>query len=90
MPFLPPTVLAPPARYASADIVATIRFVDQDDVARACTAAGAKGQSMACTLPGVVIVMPSPQSWRGTPAVWLKLLDHELAHWNGWPTDHPR
>lgn len=90
---LPPVVQTPPARFTIEARPAFVQLVPYRDLAAACGEPWLNGLLMACSKPSETpcrILIPSAQSWPGTPATWWQVYWHERAHCNGWPGDHPK
>ncbi len=91
----------PPLRFEHEEVTATVRFVSADRTGPLCGLYADRQASVgpglyvnACTVKvgntdtPTVIILPSPQSWRGSPEAYLRLMRHEIGHWSGWPGDH--
>lgn len=80
----------PPRRYQG-DTTATVELLDPERVPPLCKALGGfspPGQYAVACATGRTIVMPNPCRWPNR-SDYADLLCHEMAHVNGWPSDHP-
>ena len=84
-------IIAPPARFQT-DTVATVEFVGPAETGSRCAERGATfiglpAFNAAACASTTLVTMPNPCTASG--AGWYaELLCHEIAHVNGWPSDH--
>lgn len=86
-------VQEPPSRFQT-DTSGSIRFIPQAKVEADCFGQGTPTpppgfHTMACAGHGVM-TLPNPCEMAATGDAYAQLLCHEMAHLNGWPSDHPK
>jgi hypothetical protein len=89
-----PSVQATPSRYSDRPTSFVLRLIDIAQINRDCRSRGpvliGTGTIWACHYTSLglsVVVMPLPGQL--SPAAWMQLFAHEVAHALGWPGDHP-
>ncbi len=89
-----PSVQEPPARYSDRPTSFVLRLIDIAQINRDCRSRGpvliGTGTIWACHYTFAtqsVVVMPLPGQL--SPAAWLQLFAHEVAHVLLWPAHHP-
>lgn len=88
----PPPILPPPARYLQHEAPAVVINYPPDVVEQVCRRWGSR-EAACAFINGVgrcVIVIPTERDWLGAPWTYPLVLQHEHAHCNGWPANHPK
>ena len=92
---LPPPFPVPPARYMQVNAESLVVHVPFDQLKARCGETELRAQLLGCSIPATptrrcVIILPTPETWPGTPATLELDQQHEQGHCNGWPANHPR